>query len=85
MYNNKLFAWADQERLAQRALSLANKGVYVLISNADHPNIHKLYPDFYKYRIARKSLIGGRGSNRGEITESIISSYQLKINCMEKI
>lgn len=77
MYNNRLFAWTDQERLARKAYTLANRGVFVLISNADHPNIHELYPEFYMYRVSRKSLIGGRGSSRGDITETLISSYPL--------
>lgn len=77
MYNNRLFAWKDQERLAKKASVLANRGVFVLISNADHKNIHELYPNFFKYRVTRKSLIGGWGSKRGDITESLISSYRI--------
>jgi len=78
MYNNRLFAWSDQERLARVAFALSSRGVFVLVSNADHANIRELYPDFYKYRITRKSLIGGLNSSRGDITESLFSNYPLE-------
>ena len=85
MYNDKLFAWDDQKRLSMLAAKLHNRGVHVLISNADHTNIMELYPDFYLYRISRKSLIGGNGSRRGNITEGLISSYQLDNEFLEEI
>ncbi len=78
MYNNRLFSWEDQERLSTVSEKLRLRKVNVLISNADHPNIHSLYPNFHHYMVKRKSLIGGNGSKRGEITETLISSYPLK-------
>lgn len=76
-YNSRLFSWNDQERLSKIAVTLRDRGVWVLISNANHLKVLKLYRDFYFYRIKRKSLIGGLGSTRGRITEALLSNYPL--------
>ncbi|MGH7800737.1 MAG: DNA adenine methylase [Thermodesulfobacteriota bacterium] len=76
-YNTRLFSWSDQERLSQVAISLRDRGVWVLISNADHNKVISLYKGFFYYKISRKSLIGGLGSNRGVVTEALLSNYPL--------
>ena len=53
-YNRQLFSWADQERLAKLAIRLAERGVYVLVSNADHPTVVDLYKGFHLRRIMRR-------------------------------
>lgn len=77
MYNSRLFSWDDQRRLAKTAVNIKEKGGYVLISNANHNKVLELYKDFYHYRLFRKSLIGGNGSNRGMISEALLTSYPL--------
>jgi len=42
-YNERIFSWADQERLSAHAKALAGKGCAVLVSNADHPSVRSLY------------------------------------------
>jgi DNA adenine methylase len=76
-YNKNLFSWADQERLARCAIQLAQRGVHVLVSNADYPAVITLYKGFYYYRVRRRSLIGGQVRSRGVITEALLSSYPL--------
>lgn len=77
MYNSKLFSWPDQKRLAELSISLAEKGVYVLVSNADHPSVTQLYRGFYQYQISRSSLIAANPASRGTITEALLSNYPI--------
>lgn len=76
-YNSRLFSWYGQKRLGRAAATLKKRGVHVLISNAYHPEVAKLYEGFNCYRLTRQSLIGGQGSQRGVITEALFSSYPL--------
>lgn len=76
-YNGKLFSWDDQERLANQAERLADRGVYVLISNADHVDVNALYRNFRRYRVHRGSLIASEKQFRSTVTESIFSNYPL--------
>jgi DNA adenine methylase len=76
-YNERLFSWADQERLGKCAIALADRGVHVLVSNADYPAVIALYPGFYAHRLQRRSLIAGSASNRTGRTEVLLSSYPL--------
>lgn len=75
-YNAQLFTWADQRRLAQCAKALAEKGVHVMVTNADHGRVVSLYAGFYYYRLTRASLVGV-GSSRGMVTEALLSSYPI--------
>lgn len=72
-YNEKIFSWKDQERLETVALNLANRGVKVVISNADHPSIRKLYKAFRVQTVERWSVISGSADGRKNITECIFS------------
>jgi DNA adenine methylase len=76
-YNERLFSWADQERLGKCALTLADRGVHVLVSNADYPAVIAQYPGFHAHRVQRKSLIAGSTSSRIGTTEVLLSSYPL--------
>ena len=70
-YNAKIFSWADQERLAQLASELADRGCTVLISNADHPSIHALYPNFKVFTIHRQSVIAASSEHRKQTSECL--------------
>lgn len=70
-YNEKIFSWSDQERLARHARKLAAKGCRVIISNADHKSIHSLYEDFECQVILRPSVIAAAGSHRRTVSECI--------------
>jgi DNA adenine methylase len=76
-YNAALFSWPDQKRLARAATCLAGAGVHVLVSNANHPAVIRLYTGFCRYKVIRKSLISGNLASRGVITEVLLSSYPL--------
>jgi len=70
-YNSKIFSWDDQIRLADLCVNLSKRGCRVIISNADHPSIHKLYSKFKVKRVERVSRIAASGAYRGKITECI--------------
>jgi DNA adenine methylase len=70
-YNEKIFSWDDQIRLAKHAKKLADRGCKVLISNADHPSIHSLYNDFECEIIERFSIIAAKSTSRRKITECV--------------
>ncbi len=73
-YNEDIFSWDDQERLSRLATKLAQRGVKVLISNANHSDILKLYPSFHKKTIQRHSTIASNPSKRRIVSEVILFS-----------
>lgn len=77
-YNERIFSWADQERLASLCAELARKGVNVLITNAAHDAVRSLYADFHITEYARRSTLAGDPSKRRAVNELIISSFGAK-------
>ncbi len=74
-YNEKVFSWEDQERLAATSISLVKRGVGVLVSNAAHASIERLYADeavFTQEVISRRSTISGSASGRFPTNELLI-------------
>lgn len=70
-YNETLFKWEDQERLAQLAHDLRRRGVHVVISNAYHDSILRLYRGFKWSKIERKSTLASDATKRGIATEVV--------------
>lgn len=70
-YNENIFSWADQVRLADHARSLAARGCFVAISNADHVSVDELYEGFNKVVIKRFSVIAASSAFRRQITECL--------------
>jgi DNA adenine methylase len=70
-WNERLFSWQDQERLAETAKRLADKGAHVVVSNADHPDVIELYAGFHRSTLVRASTLASDTSRRGSVTESI--------------
>lgn len=70
-YNSRLFSWSDQERLANLANRLVQKGVKVLATNAEHKSILKLYKNFEKIKLHRRSTIAGKVSARRKTVEML--------------
>jgi DNA adenine methylase len=70
-YNAKIFSWDDQLRLARVANDLATKGCTVIVSNADHNSIRKLYKDFATATLERNSVIAASSEFRSCVTERL--------------
>ncbi len=70
-YNARIFSWEDQERLAHLAEELDQRGVIVIVSNADHHSVERLYSGFQKVVIHRASQIAASAQYRRPITECI--------------
>jgi DNA adenine methylase len=78
-YNENLFSWADQERLAGHATRLALEGRRIVISNAAHDNVLALYSDelFSKVELRRNSRLAPKVEFRGHRSEALIISRSL--------
>jgi DNA adenine methylase len=70
-YNAKIFSWADQKRLASVASGLKNIGCRVIVSNADHPSIRELYPNFKIRTIERHSIMAASSEFRRPVRECL--------------
>jgi DNA adenine methylase len=75
-YNEVLFSWKDQQRLAKVARDLIKRGVHVIISNADHNAILDLYPGFTKKTFERSSTLASDITKRKKVSEVILFSQE---------
>jgi DNA adenine methylase len=71
-YNEALFSWKDQRRLAAAANGAVRRGVYVLVSNAKHASVRKLYKTFTAKTLTRASCMSGNVSRRGATSEFLL-------------
>jgi DNA adenine methylase len=75
-YNAKLFSWEDQIRLASSLERADRRGVFIMLSNADHKCLRDLYKDFgYHHTVERTSLLAASAANRVKSTELVITNY----------
>jgi DNA adenine methylase len=74
-YNEKLFSWHDQERLADALYRAMRRGVYILATNANHPSVRELYDNrgFDLLTTSRFSSISALSEYRKQFDELIIS------------
>lgn len=70
-YNRNLFAWADQIALAESCRAAVRRGATVVVSNADHDQLHRLYEDFESHQLVRYSSISGLPKGRGAVSEAL--------------
>lgn len=70
-YNETLFSWSDQVRLAECATKLRSRGVKVVVTNAAHEDVRELYPGFSFHEIYRSSTLASDASKRGTATEAL--------------
>jgi DNA adenine methylase len=79
-YNEVLFSWADQERLAAALRRAVSRGAKVLCTNANHASLRELYstPEFSLEVVSRASTISAANSSRKHFEELIIRSNNMK-------
>lgn len=72
-YNEKLFSWDDQIRLANCLKKAADRGAMIIATNAYHPCVIELYQGFFDLQpICRKSQISADRQYRGNFEELLI-------------
>lgn len=71
-YNEKLFSWDDQVRLARIAESLRAGGATVIVTNALHADVVELYPEFGAHQIDRHSTLASATSRRSRTSEALL-------------
>jgi DNA adenine methylase len=73
-YNQKIFNWDDQIRLRDHVRAAADRGVRLLVTNANHPSILDLYSKIGRANpIERSSVISGAAEFRGTYSEIAIT------------
>jgi DNA adenine methylase len=75
-YNEKLFSWQDQVRLARTARELAHRGCLVVVSNADNEDVLSLYPDFFHQKVSRHSVLAADPKWRRKTGEALLVSSE---------
>jgi len=72
-YNENLFSWAVQERLCKALFRASDRGVHVVMSNADHESIRELYKDCQELKVVtRQSVMAASSRDRKATTELLI-------------
>src|SRR2546426_969277 len=56
-YNEHIFSWSDQERLARAAKAAAKRGATVVVSNAHHNSLRTLYAGARTLTLHRPSCV----------------------------
>lgn len=60
-YNERIFSWSDQERLSLSLLRAKKRGVSILLTNANHESVRKLYRKHFRIdEVERQSAIAGK-------------------------
>jgi DNA adenine methylase len=77
LYNEKIFSWADQERLAEAIRRIDRKGALFLLTNANHPSVIALYEGFTARPIQRSSILAADPDNRRPVTELLVTNYRV--------
>lgn len=73
-YNEKIFSWQDQMRLRDALHRASERGVSIVLTNADHESVRELYVSTFEYqKLARQSILAGNSSKRGSTTEAIFT------------
>lgn len=75
-YNEKIFSFSDQVKLANILDEVDRKGAFFILTNANHEVIKGLYSKKYKINsLSRRSLIGGKNAIRGTYSEILVKNF----------
>ncbi|HET9028275.1 MAG TPA: Dam family site-specific DNA-(adenine-N6)-methyltransferase [Trueperaceae bacterium] len=77
-YNERLFSWQDQERLARSLAEARDRGALVVATNANHPSLRALYAkyDFEIETVSRFSSISAKPKMRKQYEELVVLATQ---------
>lgn len=73
-YNDRIFLWRDQQRLAGVANELDRRGCFVFVSNAHHASVRDLYSRFRSIEVRRHSVMAADSGRRGPIQEYVFTN-----------
>jgi DNA adenine methylase len=71
-WNETLFSWNDQQRLARLAKRLKRAGTHVVVCNAFHRDIINMYDGFRSKIIERSTTLASDATFRGTVSEVIL-------------
>lgn len=74
-YNENLFRWEDQVRLRDAVNRAVERGAKVLVLNANHESISKLYSDYKQVVLSRSNVLSGKSEFRGVYQELAIKCW----------
>ena len=79
-YNERIFSWGDQERLADSIRRFAMRGGCALVTNAAHQSVIDLYADMGEiHTTQRHSILSSETTRRNEVEEIAITiGYKVK-------
>jgi len=70
-YNERNFSWNDQKRLARCCLSASNRGVTIIVSNAYHRELLRLFRPPLHFAASRTSCLCPKPTHRRSVREYI--------------
>ncbi len=71
-YTEAGFGPAEQEKLAQLFSAAADRGTHLVLSNADHPEVHRLYARFRIEVVQAARAVNSNGAGRGKVNEVVV-------------
>lgn len=74
-YNEVLFSWNDQLRLAESIRAAHRRGSRILVTNANNVALQELYKGFRIRSVSRYSSIAAAATGRNKYEELLITSY----------
>ena len=77
-YNDKIFLWEDQVRLRDAIVRATQRGVFLVMTNANHESIRGLYRGFSKKLLSRHSVLSGSAEGRGPTEELLVTNFRLR-------
>ena len=76
-YNEKIFTWSDQVRLAKAIERASKRGAKILLTNANHSSVRLLYRDLAARHtmlsLSRSSVLAADAAQRGAVTELVLA------------
>ena len=74
-YNENIFSWEDQLRLKCALKRADDRGVLMVLTNANHKSVRDLYTGFRKQTLSRQSVLAAKSSARGATEELIVRNF----------
>jgi len=78
-YNERIFSWSDQERLAKSLSKASARGVKFLLSNANNLCVAQLYRKnkWIYFKVERHSVLASEASKRKKTSELVVMNYKI--------